>query len=64
MRTKLKLVLTATLALAITLNAAQPSTTFTDPRNNKTYKTVKIVKQTWMVENLNIKIGASWCYGN
>jgi uncharacterized protein (TIGR02145 family) len=44
--------------------AGQPGQYFTDSRDGRKYRFIKIGGKTWMAENMNIKAHHSWCYNN
>jgi uncharacterized protein (TIGR02145 family) len=58
------LLTTAAVAAAIAgAFAGEPSFgTLTDRRNDRVYNIMKVGTKTWMADNINFEIGASWCY--
>jgi len=59
-----KVLILVFLCVIFLLPASAQTSKFTDPRDNKTYRTVVIGNKVWMAENLNHKIGNSLCYDN
>lgn len=62
---KIFFLLTIAFIINVMTSVAQETDTFTDLRDGKIYKTVKIGTQTWLAENLAYKVDSGcWAYNN
>ena len=59
------LLIVSVAVFGLSFGCGNPSvSTFTDKRDGKTYKIVKIGGQTWFAENLNYAAAGSVCYSH
>ena len=50
------------IMFAANISVAQNGNSFTDIRDNKTYRTITLKDMVWMADNLNYGSQNSWCY--